>query len=148
VTLAPESALLAVTSTPERLPVAATLDGVIAPRVKVIAGVLVAFATVPDTPFAVTTETLVTVPVPLGHVEPDAQVNVAPLAMVSVSPLGTVSPPFAVMRPLAAMVPTEMFGVPESPPAVPVVFAALFGISPEVSEAQVGRPLVVIWLMN
>jgi hypothetical protein len=38
--------------------------GVIAPRVKVMAGVVVAVATVPDTPLAVTTETEVTVPVP------------------------------------------------------------------------------------
>jgi hypothetical protein len=38
--------------------------GVIAPRVRVIAGVVVGFATVPDTPLAVTTETEATVPVP------------------------------------------------------------------------------------
>jgi hypothetical protein len=41
-----------------------TLEGVIAPSVSVIEGVVVAFATEPETPFAVTTETLVTVPVP------------------------------------------------------------------------------------
>jgi len=40
-----------------------TLVGVIAPSVKLIAGVVVAVATVPLTPFAVVTETLVTVPV-------------------------------------------------------------------------------------
>ena len=40
--------------------------GVIAPNVSVIAGVVVAVATEPDTPFAVTTETEVTVPVPLA----------------------------------------------------------------------------------
>jgi hypothetical protein len=34
------------------------------PRVKVIAGVVVSVATEPDTPFAVTTETEVTVPEP------------------------------------------------------------------------------------
>jgi len=39
-----------------------TVVGVIAPSVKVIAGVVVAVATLPDTPFAVTTETDVTVP--------------------------------------------------------------------------------------
>jgi hypothetical protein len=41
-----------------------TVVGVIAPRVKVIAGVVVEVATEPETPFAVTTETSVTVPVP------------------------------------------------------------------------------------
>ena len=45
-------------------PETCTALGVIAPRVSVIAGVVVAVATVPDTPLAVTTETLVTVPVP------------------------------------------------------------------------------------
>ena len=49
---------------PETDPDAATLVGVIAPSVKEIAGVVVAVATVPLTPFAVVTETLVTVPVP------------------------------------------------------------------------------------
>ena len=48
---------------PETEPTAATLVGVIAPSVKEIAGVVVAVATVPLTPFAVVTETLVTVPV-------------------------------------------------------------------------------------
>jgi hypothetical protein len=37
--------------------------GVIAPKVRVIAGVVPAVATVPDTPLAVVTETEVTVPV-------------------------------------------------------------------------------------
>ena len=41
-----------------------TVDGVIAPKAKVIAGVVVAEAIVADIPFAVTTETEVTVPVP------------------------------------------------------------------------------------
>jgi hypothetical protein len=41
-----------------------TLVGVIAPNVIVMAGVVVAFATLPDTPFAVVTDTLVTVPLP------------------------------------------------------------------------------------
>ena len=47
-------------------PEAATLVGVIAPSVRVIAGVVVGSATVPDTPLAVVTETLVTVPLPAG----------------------------------------------------------------------------------
>src|SRR5580704_8365378 len=42
----------------------ATDDGVMAPRVSVIAGVVVGLATVPEMPFAVTTETDVTVPEP------------------------------------------------------------------------------------
>ena len=42
------------------------LVGVISPSVKLMAGVVVAVATVPDTPLAVVTDTLVTVP------EPDA----------------------------------------------------------------------------
>ena len=40
----------------------ATLVGVIAPKVKVMAGVDVGSATVPDTPLAVATDTVVTVP--------------------------------------------------------------------------------------
>ena len=36
--------------------------GVIAPKVKVIAGVVVAVAIAPDTPFAVTIDAIVTVP--------------------------------------------------------------------------------------
>jgi len=45
-------------------PLLATEDGVIAPSVSVMAGVVVAVATEPLTPLAVVTETLVTVPVP------------------------------------------------------------------------------------
>lgn len=41
-----------------------TLVGVIAPRVSVIAGVVVAVATEPETPLAVVTDTDVTVPPP------------------------------------------------------------------------------------
>ncbi len=51
------------------MPDAATLDGVIAPSVNVMAGVVVAFATLPDTPLAVVTDTVVTVPEP----PPEAQ---------------------------------------------------------------------------
>jgi hypothetical protein len=39
-----------------------TLVGVMAPKVRVMAGVDVGSATVPDTPFAVATDTVVTVP--------------------------------------------------------------------------------------
>ena len=47
---------------PVTVPVAATLDGVIAPRLSVMAGVVVAVATVPEMPFAVVIEAVVTVP--------------------------------------------------------------------------------------
>ncbi len=50
---------------PVTVPVAATLVGVIAPSVRVIAGVVVGVATVPLTPLAVVTETDVTEPPPL-----------------------------------------------------------------------------------
>jgi hypothetical protein len=48
---------------PDIVPVAVTEDGVIAPRVKVIAGVVEGFVIDPLTPFAVTTDAEVTVPV-------------------------------------------------------------------------------------
>ena len=44
---------------------ATTVVGVTAPRVKVIAGVVVAFATLPETPLAVVTDTVDTVPFPV-----------------------------------------------------------------------------------
>jgi len=47
---------------PLKAPVDATEEGVMAPNVRVIAGVVVGFATVPLTPFAVVTDVLVTVP--------------------------------------------------------------------------------------
>lgn len=53
---------------PPTVPVAATEDGVIAPRLKVMAGVVVAVATVPETPLAVVTDTDVTVPPDEGAV--------------------------------------------------------------------------------
>ena len=49
---------------PVTVPVAATDDGVMAPSVRLMAGVVVDVATVPLTPFAVVTETLVTDPTP------------------------------------------------------------------------------------
>jgi hypothetical protein len=58
---------------PVTVPTAATLDGVIAPRVNVMAGVVVAFATLPETPLAVVTLTDETVPPPpLATVHPSA----------------------------------------------------------------------------
>ena len=49
---------------PVTVPVAATDDGVMAPSVRLIAGVVVDVATDPLTPLAVVTETLVTDPTP------------------------------------------------------------------------------------
>ena len=66
-----------------------TLVGVIAPSVSVIAGVVVAVATVPEMPFAVATDTVVTVPLPPAGVlyAPFAFKNVVvPPPVVSVTP--------------------------------------------------------------
>ena len=74
---------------------------------KVIAGVVVAFATVPEIPFAVTTETVVTVPVPAAtvHFTPPAlaasAVSTVPSAPTAVSPavpapVPETMPPFAI----------------------------------------------------
>jgi len=60
-----------------------TLVGVIAPRVKVIAGVVVAVATLPDTPFAVVTDTDVTVPEPPPVAERVVPSNDNPLPIVT-----------------------------------------------------------------
>jgi hypothetical protein len=50
------------TLVPVTVPVEATEVGVMAPRIIVMAGVVESLATVPLTPFAVTTEVVVTVP--------------------------------------------------------------------------------------
>lgn len=81
-----------------------TVVGVIAPNVSVIAGVVVAVATLPETPFAVTTETEVTLPVPVpapiaarnAGASPEKRllvlnVNVPPLEMPKVPPLAAKS---------------------------------------------------------
>lgn len=59
-------------------PVSATELGVIAPSVKVIAGVVVGLLTDPETPFAVTTDTVVTVPLPPPPPAPVQGVHAAP----------------------------------------------------------------------
>ena len=66
-------AIVEVNCVPETVEVAATEAGVMAPRVKVMAGVVVAVATDPLTPLAVTTDAEVTVPpVPVAvRVVPD-----------------------------------------------------------------------------
>ena len=64
-----------------------TVVGVIAPRVKVIAGVVVAVATDPETPLAVVTETLVTLPAPavLGVLSALHEAAVVPLVKIQVT---------------------------------------------------------------
>ena len=70
-------AIVEVNCVPEMVEVAATEAGVMAPRVKVMAGVVVAFATDPLTPLAVTTDAVVTVPV--------AEEVPAPIAVLKVA---------------------------------------------------------------
>ena len=89
---------------PLMLPEATIELGVIAPKVKVIAGVVVAVATVPETPLAVTTETLVTVPDP-----PPVE------AIVRVLPLGVIVMPEPAAR-VTAPVRLLMLLTPELPP--------------------------------
>ena len=57
-----------------------TLVGVITPSVRLIAGVVVALATVPETPLAVVTETLVTVPPPAAAQVPSPRQKVEAVA--------------------------------------------------------------------
>ena len=77
-------------------PIAAEV-GVMAPRVSEIAGVVVAVATVPDTPLAVVTETEVTVPdPPPPHVPPESPIEVRPVHLAQLPVTGlpvTVAPP-------------------------------------------------------
>ena len=74
---------------PLTLPDAATLAGVMAPSVSVIAGVVVGLATEPETPFAVATETVDTVPnVPPGTVRLPLASNEAAPPAPNVAPKG------------------------------------------------------------
>lgn len=67
---------------PETAPELATLVGVIAPRVRVIAGVVDAVATLPLTQLAVTTLIVVTVPTPLASRAACVAVEIGRLANV------------------------------------------------------------------
>ena len=71
-------------------PLAATLVGVIAPSDNVIAGVVVLVATVPLIPFALTTDTSVTVPLPLpagaAHVPSARKYVVVPPPLAGANP--------------------------------------------------------------
>ena len=70
-----------------------TLVGVIAPKVNVIAGVVVAVATEPLTPFAVTTETEVTVPPPEALKTPPLKLKPEPIVNSSTLPVPAVERP-------------------------------------------------------
>ena len=87
-------------------PELATELGVIAPKVNEIAGVVVGFATVPETPLAVVTETEVTVPVPLlGQLEPLCrQTSTPPIVIV---------PPFGVEKLAAVTAPDALIVLAE-----------------------------------
>jgi hypothetical protein len=83
-----------------------TLVGVIAPRVRLMAGVVVGVATVPETPAFGETDTIVTPP-PVGPVGP-ATVDAAPVGPVApaapvapVVPVGPVGPVMEVNAPLS-----------------------------------------------
>ena len=114
---------------PVTVPLAATLVGVMAPRASVIAGVVEVEVTLPLTPLAVATLTLVTLPSPVPA--PSAVLAAAavvapvpPLARISVPP--TVSVPAVVMgppvsvRPVVPPLPLTLVTVPLPPPPPPV----------------------------
>jgi hypothetical protein len=93
---------------------------VIAPNVRLIAGVVVGFATVPDTPFTVVTETAVTVPEP----PPIAAHPVAfPLART----------------PVGAFPVEQSVGVAASAVAVAALPLVLFVIAPTASTSDAVR---------
>lgn len=98
--------------------------GVIAPRVREMAGVVVAFATEPETPFAVVTETVVTLPLPEAPVAP-----VAPSAPAA--PVGPVGPVTVEAAPAAPVGPVGPVGPPAGPvgPVGPVAPAVASEIS-------------------
>lgn len=95
------AALIAV-PLPERIPVTDVL--------RVIAGVVVAFATVPAKPFAETTETVVTVPV-LAESVPAENVRPVPTVISSMAPV------LAVVRPRSRLVDCVNPDVPIAPGA-------------------------------
>ena len=67
-----------------------TEEGVMAPKVKVMAGVVVSVATLPDIPFAVTTDAVVTVPVPFRAIFPFnllRAVRIESVAVIEPAPL-------------------------------------------------------------
>lgn len=90
-------------------PLTEILDGVIAPSVSVIAGVVVAVATLPDTPLAVVTETEVTVPDPVAVNAPADSDKPDPTVISSIAPVAAVVRPrrrlVAIVRPEAVAAP-------------------------------------------
>jgi hypothetical protein len=86
--LVPETAVVPVTAKvgvedPER-EIPLTLEGVMAPKEKVIFAAVVGFATEAETPFAVVTATEVTVPVPPTAISPDPKSEVPPTVFILV----------------------------------------------------------------
>lgn len=109
-----------------------TLVGVIAPSVKVMAGVVVAVATEPDTPLAVVTDTDVTVPE-----LPDGTANVPSprkKVVVLLGGVGTAPPTVAVMVGSCALVATVhtpaplAYKIPVNPVTLRVVNAPVLGV--------------------
>lgn len=87
-----------------------TDDGVISPRERLIAGVVVEVATVPDIPFAVVTDTLVTVPLPPPP-PPDAAISISISLFVGSSVIVTVTlvPSMIFILGRTNVVPVEFF---------------------------------------
>ena len=107
---------------PLTAPVLTTEDGVMAPSVRVMAGVVLVLVTEPLTPFAVATLTEVTEPLPVP------------------------APRFvrAVAASVAPVPPLRIATVPVTFAAVPLVFWLSVGKSP--ATAMLGTPVVVVFL--
>jgi len=116
---------------PERV-IELTVVGVIAPRARVIAGVVVLVATVPETPFAAVTDTLVTVPLPPPTADktPLLSVILVPAVTIAGTPLE-----FKPKRELAVL--ANMESVHE------ISFGALYGILISPAVLFIGKwPLI------
>ena len=98
---------------PDTAPVATTEAGVIAPRVKVMVGVVVAVATDPLTPLAVTTDVVVTVPLlPAAVNVPPLKVRPLPTVITSGFPVAAVLLPNNELVEICCIFPTvTAFGV-------------------------------------
>jgi hypothetical protein len=147
---------------PEVIVLPLTDVGVIAPKVKVMAGVVVAVATVPDTPLAVVTLTDVTVPLLEIELQPKpelvVQVNaedaVLQLGMASAVgdageavPLPTIVFAVILLCPLrgnpVALVSVPELGVPNAPPFT-IGEPALPTLTASAVATPVPRPLIPV----
>lgn len=118
---------------PDRSPAAVTDEGVIAPRVNVTAGAVEAFATDPETPFALTTDMVVTVPPP-----PAIAASVPP---ESVRPDPTVTP---LPTPELLNPRSELAVLPDNMAGVMAPFAMVVAKEPD--PAPVTLPVsVIVW---